>query len=68
MAVELATAQTGVAGARMMGAGFGGSVLILARADDVSVISATMTSAYEQRTSRPGRAHVEHIGDGVQFR
>ncbi|HEX9068243.1 MAG TPA: galactokinase [Ktedonobacterales bacterium] len=68
VAVEVATAQTGVAGARMMGAGFGGSVLILARADDVNAISAAITSAYEQRTGRPGKAHVEHIGDGARFR
>jgi galactokinase len=47
-AVEAALAA-GAAGARMMGGGFGGSVLILAPADEAGDVEAAITAEYERR-------------------
>ncbi|HMK31555.1 MAG TPA: hypothetical protein VK473_17865, partial [Terriglobales bacterium] len=48
--VELAGKQTGVAGARMMGGGFGGCTINLVRAEQVEEFRSRMTQAYEKST------------------
>jgi galactokinase len=48
VAVDAALAA-GAAGARMMGGGFGGSVLILARVDEASEVEAAIAADYERR-------------------
>jgi galactokinase len=44
-----AALSAGAAGARMMGGGFGGSVLILARVDDASRVEAAIAAEYARR-------------------
>ena len=48
VAVDVAL-SAGAAGARMMGGGFGGSVLILARADDAGRVGAAIAAEYARR-------------------
>jgi galactokinase len=48
VAVDVAL-SVGAAGARMMGGGFGGSVLILARASDAGEVQAAIVAEYERR-------------------
>ncbi len=62
--VEIARTVPGVAGARMTGAGFGGSALILAHADSLPTLEATLAHEYPRRTRRQGRLHVCQIADG----
>jgi len=50
--VELAGAEPDVWGARLTGGGFGGSVLILARAGSAKAIGPRIAAAYQARTSR----------------
>ena len=65
--VEIAAGVTGVLGARMMGAGFGGSALILARDEALPALEATLPPAYEQATSRAGVLHVCRIRGGPEW-
>jgi galactokinase len=48
VAVEAAL-SAGAAGARMMGGGFGGSVLVLARSTDAAAVGAAIAAAYTRR-------------------
>ena len=48
----------------MMGAGFGGSVLILARAAAVPALEAALARDYPARTGRTGAFAVCHISGG----
>ena len=66
--VEIASKSEGVYGARMMGAGFGGSALILVRSDSVEELVRTLAAEYPQRTGRVGQAHVCHVADGAAWR
>jgi galactokinase len=50
--VELASARDGCFGARLTGAGFGGSVIALARLDAVEGLAADVSEAYERRAGR----------------
>jgi galactokinase len=50
--VEVATAA-GALGARMIGGGFGGSVLALIPAGRVAVVRAALTEAFTQRSWKP---------------
>jgi galactokinase len=63
--VEIATQVAGVYGARMMGAGFGGSALILVRSSQLEALQRALASEYPQRTGRIGQAHVCHSADGA---
>ena len=66
--VEIASNVEGVYGARMMGAGFGGSALILVRSDGLEALVRTLATEYPQRTGRTGQAHICHIADGASWR
>ena len=66
--VEIASQTQGVYGARMMGAGFGGSALILVRSDSLETLMQSLTTEYPQRTGRTGQPHVCHIADGAAWR
>jgi len=52
--VELARGEPDVLGARLTGGGFGGSVVMLARAGKGAGIAARISRTYTERTSRPG--------------
>jgi galactokinase len=66
--VEIASKADGVYGARMMGAGFGGSALILVRSDALEALLRTLATEYPQRTGRTGQPHICHIADGASWR
>jgi galactokinase len=66
--VEIASMIDGVYGARMMGAGFGGSALILVRSDGLEALVRTLATEYPQRTGRTGQPHICHIADGASWR
>jgi galactokinase len=66
-AVELARATPGVYGARMVGAGFGGSILALARTSALNGLQATLARDYPIQTGRHGRGYVLRIGGGPQW-
>lgn len=53
-AVEIAQETPGVLGARMMGAGFGGSIIALVRRDAQLALRARLTDEYPRRTGRAG--------------
>ena len=53
-AVDVALASPDVLGARMMGAGFGGSILALVRRDGVSGLSDRLREEYPRLTGRAG--------------
>jgi galactokinase len=63
--VELAVLETGVAGARMTGAGFGGCVVALVAADSVAAIGDRVVEVYRSRTGLPGTATVCTPAGGV---
>jgi galactokinase len=66
--VEIADQAEGVYGARMMGAGFGGSALIFVRSDSVELLLRSLASEYPRRTGRVGQAHVCHTAEGAAWR
>jgi len=66
--VEIASQINGVYGARMMGAGFGGSALILVQSDCMEALVRALATEYPQRTGRTGQPHICHIADGATWR
>ena len=62
--VELAS-DAGAYGARLLGGGFGGSVLALIDAGQADEISAGVTSRYRERTGRDGRSLTAHASAGA---
>jgi len=62
--VEIARETPGALGARMMGAGFGGSALILTRRDALPTLEATLARDYPLRTGRTGALQVCEIASG----
>ena len=64
--VEIAHGVQGVLGARMMGAGFGGSALVLVRRDALPALEAALRDEYPQRTGRDGTLHVCNVSGGPQ--
>jgi galactokinase len=64
--VEIASGVDGVVGARLMGAGFGGSALILVREQAVAELEATLVEAYSRRTGRVGKMHRCQSSDGAR--
>jgi galactokinase len=63
--VELATAETGVVGARMTGAGFGGCVVALADGDSAQGVGDRVAQGYRSRTGLAGTAVVCTPAGGV---
>jgi galactokinase len=55
--VDIASGCAGVAGARMMGGGFGGCVLVLAAAPDVAAVSASVQERFAGRFGRKPWLH-----------
>jgi galactokinase len=66
--VEIASQAEGVYGARMMGAGFGGSALILVRTASLEPLLHGLATDYPRRTGRVGLPHICHISDGARWR
>jgi len=65
-AVAIARAVPGVLGARLMGAGFGGGALLLAREAALPALDAALASLYPARTGRVGALHVCRSTGGRQ--
>jgi len=53
--VELARRERGVYGARITGGGFGGSIVAVARAGSAREVGERLTSAYREKTGKPGQ-------------
>lgn len=68
IAVDIAAGVPGVFGARMIGAGFGGSVLALVREEAMGALKATLAIEYPRRSGRQGKALQIGIGKGPQWR
>lgn len=56
VAVEIAQATPGALGARMMGAGFGGSILALVRQDALDTLISRLGELYPRKTGKTGSA------------
>jgi galactokinase len=65
--VELAR-SAGAYGARILGGGFGGSVLALVDAADAEPISRAVMDEYRAHTGRDERALIAHASDGAGLR
>jgi len=65
--VELALAVPGVLGTRLIGAGFGGCVLALARRDAIERFEAQVLAPYRRRTGLSARLHVCQADDGLRM-
>ncbi len=63
--VEIASATPGVYGARLTGAGFGGSCVALAEAARAEEAAAAIVQRYRQGTGRSGQAYVCAAVEGV---
>jgi galactokinase len=65
--VELADAAGGF-GARLLGGGFGGAVLVLTEADEADRLGAAVAGEYRSRTGREGRALTVYASAGAGVR
>ncbi len=65
--VELAGAAGGL-GARLLGGGFGGSVLVLTEAEDADRLGGEIVGAYRSRTGLDGRALTVYASAGAGLR
>jgi galactokinase len=63
--VDSASAISGVLGARMMGAGFGGCTINLVEQTSVDAFVGTMKERYRQRTGNANNVYVTHIQSGT---
>jgi galactokinase len=63
--VEIATGVPGVVGARMTGAGFGGSTVNLVRADAVEELRRAVATEYPRRTGLEPAVHVVQAAEGA---
>ncbi len=64
--VEIARDIPGVVGARMMGGGFGGSVLILVQHDAQTALEAALALHSPLRTGQTGAIHICQVSGGPQ--
>jgi len=64
--VELAWQQTGVLGARMTGAGFGGCAIALVQNQDIVKVQAAIAQGYEKAIGYQADFYVASIGDGTK--
>lgn len=65
---ETAVSEEGVYGARMMGAGFGGGVLVLCRREAQRQLQAKLAGAYRARFARPPRFYDASPSPGASVR
>jgi galactokinase len=65
--VELAT-NAGAYGARLLGGGFGGSVLALVDSALADEVASVVASGYRERTGREARAITAHASAGTALR
>ncbi|MCF8238236.1 MAG: galactokinase [Saprospiraceae bacterium] len=65
--VDSLMALPGVFGARLMGAGFGGSVLFLTEPERFTDIQTTIQSTYQQQFNRTCDVYCIELDDGVQI-
>ena len=63
--VEIATSTPGVIGARMTGAGFGGSIVAIAERDAIDVLREAVAGAYPAATGLRATVHVVEPADGA---
>jgi galactokinase len=64
--VDTAKKQEGVAGARMMGGGFGGCTINLVKTKDIPAFEKAITEAYIQRFNKNPEIYVTQIEDGAR--
>ena len=64
--VDLARDKPGVVGAKMTGAGFGGSVVVLVNKSGVDDVSATLAESYRTATGFEASVSVCHLSGGVE--
>jgi galactokinase len=64
--VENVKSLHGVAGARMMGGGFGGCTINLVNVQDVEAFSSQIRSAYQQRFNKTPEIYITQIEDGAR--
>jgi len=57
--------ERGAVAARMTGGGFGGSIVVLAEADEAHALADDVVAAYRERTGRDGRFYVCASVDGA---
>src|SRR5205814_5995020 len=57
--------EAGALAARMTGGGFGGSIVVLAEADEAHALAEDVVAAYRERTGRDGRFYVCASVDGA---
>ena len=57
--------ERGAVAARMTGGGFGGSIVVLAEADEAHALADDVVAAYRERTGRDGRCYVCASVDGA---
>ena len=65
--VESASSISGVLGARMMGAGFGGCTINLVEQKSVDTFVEEMKEHYRQRTGKANNVYVTHIQSGTRL-
>ena len=65
--VDLTREESAVAGARMMGGGFGGCTLNLVRSTEVERVVHDITTAYKENTSIDASVYQVKISDGVEI-
>jgi galactokinase len=63
-AVEIALTVPGVVGARLMGAGFGGSALMLVEREALDRLARVLASEYPKFSKTPGTMHVCQVANG----
>ena len=63
--VEIATSTPGVVGARMTGAGFGGSIVVIAQRTSIGALRQAIASDYPARTGQTATVHVVEPADGA---
>lgn len=64
--VSIATDETGVLGARLTGAGFGGAAVAIVDAPHADRAADRIVARYRERSGRQGRAFVCDLADGVR--
>ena len=63
--IGIAQVQPGVAGARMMGAGFGGCGLVLTHESATDAVIRSVTTGYEEQIGYAPEFHIVEIGSGA---